>query len=77
MVNTYMNCNAICNEKFCDSLCHYGFKMRQYRDWIKEQKKGSVAFDLDARDLGLEAGQEITWELDKDSKGKFLKVRKA
>jgi hypothetical protein len=30
-----------------------------------------------ARDLGLDAGQKITWELDKDSKGKFLKVRKA
>jgi hypothetical protein len=29
-----------------------------------------------ARDLGLEAGSKITWELDKDSKGKFLKIRK-
>lgn len=30
-----------------------------------------------ARDLGLDAGEKISWELDKDSKGKFLKVRKA
>ena len=29
-----------------------------------------------ARDLGLEPGDQITWELDKDSQGKFLKVRK-
>jgi antitoxin component of MazEF toxin-antitoxin module len=30
-----------------------------------------------ARELEIEQGDEITWELDKDKKGKFLIVRKA
>ncbi|GEM_PF-6382444 len=30
-----------------------------------------------ARELGIERGDELTWELDKDKKGKFLIVRKA
>jgi hypothetical protein len=29
-----------------------------------------------ARDLGLEAGDHIEWELDKDDTGKYLKLRK-
>ena len=28
-----------------------------------------------ARDLGWEAGDLISWELDKDEKGKFLRLR--
>lgn len=30
-----------------------------------------------ANDLGLQADDKVTWELDKDEKGKFLKIRKA
>lgn len=29
-----------------------------------------------ARDLGLEPGDRISWELDKDARGKYLKIRK-
>ena len=38
-MNNCLNCNALCNEKFCDSLCHYGFCFRAYRSLDNKEKE--------------------------------------
>ena len=37
-MNKCLNCGETCNDKFCDSLCKYGFSFRNYRELDKHEE---------------------------------------